>query len=463
MAMLGGLLLAWLVADTPLEPGRAQGWLRADALSALLVLVLAGHLLVAHSWQAEPWRAFAALGLLSGAALTGHLALIAVLLVLGAAARSTPHRAMPLLAMLATAGGLLLIGVVGGEWRYDAPAAGSGLNSLSFGLLLLGALLSSGGIAIVRGRVPTSDPLVAAACLFALLRLYSFGPWNLGWLFAALLVGTSMALAAAWHGAAAPGEQGAAWQGAYLSGLTIVGAGLGSGAGVVLAGYALLLGPVLRLGLTPVPAGPTPLYPHGEKPTWPRWLLSGATPLTGPFVLAWLAIAAALAGGLSLLAVVLWVAALLAALAVVRQDERQALSADEAPAPGRRDDSEDAGAPLAGRPEISAEEALAPGTSGEAEHPSAQRRVYVAAALSAGLGLGAPLVLWGLLNPVAAQLQGGLTPFGTLELWPWAGLLALNAARQPVATLPSLALAALMLILAALGWLGWRLRGMRDE
>lgn len=62
---------------------------------------------------------------------------------------------------------------------------------------------------------------------------------------------------------------------------------------------------------------------------------------------------------------------------------------------------------------------------------------------------------------MVAQLQGGLTPFGEVTLWPWAGLLALNAARQPVATLPSLALAGLMVILAALAWLATQLRFVR--
>ena len=66
------------------------------------------------------------------------------------------------------------------------------------------------------------------------------------------------------------------------------------------------------------------------------------------------------------------------------------------------------------------------------------------------------------LDPeVVAQLQGGLTPFGEIELWPWAGLIAFDAARQPVATLPSLALVGLMLILSALCWVALRLAARR--
>jgi hypothetical protein len=62
------------------------------------------------------------------------------------------------------------------------------------------------------------------------------------------------------------------------------------------------------------------------------------------------------------------------------------------------------------------------------------------------------LVLPILLQPMIAQLQGGLTPFGEVIIWPWAGFLALNAARQPVATQPTIIIAALMLILATLVW-----------
>jgi hypothetical protein len=417
----GGLLLAALAADAPIAPGRAQGWLRADALSALLVIMLATHGLVERSLrQCWHWRDLAAIGLLALTALAGHLALIAALLTLGVAMRAGRRRPTPLLAALAAAGGLLLLGLVGGEWRYAAPAAGSGLNSTSFGLLLLGALLSVGGVDLARGRAPGADPLAAAACLYALLRLFSLGPWSLGWLFAALLVGAAVTLAAAWQGAAALPAEAAAWQGAYLGGIVLVGVGLGSDAGVVLAGYGLLLGPVLRLGLMPGQSAECKAQRAEQvlsaAPAWPRWLLCAATPLTAPFVLAWMAVAAALAGELTLLAAALWAAALLAALPVGRLAGGRAAQGDCPP------------------------------------EPSQASRVYLAGALSAGLGLGAPLALAGLLAPIAAQLQGGLTPFGIIELWPWAGLLALSAARQPVATLPLLALAALLLILAALGW-----------
>jgi hypothetical protein len=416
--LAAGLALAWLAADAPFAPGRARGLLRADGLSALIVLVAAGHGLVELALGARrPWRLAAGAALLGVAALMGHLAAAGALL-LGVAAFGgqtggrgpVAGRLLSWLPALCAALGLALAGLIGGEWRYGAPAAGAGLNSFSFGLLLLGALLGAGAVALPRGLPPASEPLVMLGCIYGLLRLFSLGPWNLGWLFAALLAGGAAALWAAWAAAAAPPSESAAWLGPYLGGLAVAGAGLGSGAGLTLAGYALLLGPVLRLGL----AEAAPRRAH--------WLLSAALPLSGPFVLAWMAVAAAAAGGVTVLAAALWAAALLAALPPARL------------------------ALQAGQPVTAwqlADFRVSP--------------ALVAGALSGALGLGAPLALMWLLRPMVAQLQGGLTPFGEIELWPWAGLIAYDAARQPVATLPSLALAALMLILSALCWVALRL------
>lgn len=422
---LAGLLLAWLAHDAPVAPGVVRGWLRADALSAVALIALSGLGLAGQARGRPGWlREALAVALFALATLTGHLAIVALLLLAGGVvlswgapeagqSRARPAlRPAPLLGAALVALGLALVGAAAGEWRYGAPAAGAGLSSPSFALLLVGALLAGGAWELARGRPPAASPLAAVACLYALLRLFSLGPWNLGWLFAALVAGGALALGGAWQAAAAPPDEAAGWLGSYLAGLAIAGAGLGSGAGVTAAGYALLAWPILRLGLAGA-GGPLP----------PRWLLCGAVPLTAPFVLAWLAVAAAVAGGLTLLAAALWAAALLAAAAVAR---------------------------IAARP-------------GDDAAPGAARPVYAAAALSGALGLGAPLVVAGLLAPLAAQLQGGLTPFGEIELWPWAGLIALDAARQPVATLPSLALAALMLILSALCWVALRIAQQRGR
>ena len=478
---LAGLLLAWLAHDAPLAPGLARGWLRADALSALTMIALGalGLAELARGRRGNPHETLAA-ALFALAAVAGHLGVAALLLVAGGATLAWPGarsfsgrrlpvgrergappgageatgparrsalgalRPAPLLGLALAALGLALVGVVAGEWRHGAPAAGAGLSSPSFVLLLVGALVAGGAWELARGRPPAATPLAAAACLYALLRLFSLGPWNLGWLFAAIVAGGALALGAAWQAAAAPPGEAAGWLGAYLAGLAIAGAGLGSGAGVTMAGYALLAWPILRLGLVGL-AG-------AGGPRRPLWLLSGAVPLTAPFLLVWLAVAAAIAGGLTLLAAVLWAAGLLAAAAVGRI---AAAPPGDEPALG------------AARPVYAAAAvaplAAAPPPDDDAAQGAGARPVYAAAALSAALGLGAPLVVAGLLGPVAAQLQGGLTPFGEVELWPWAGLIALDAARQPVATLPSLALAALMLILSALCWVALRLARPRGR
>jgi hypothetical protein len=62
-----------------------------------------------------------------------------------------------------------------------------------------------------------------------------------------------------------------------------------------------------------------------------------------------------------------------------------------------------------------------------------------------------------LIRPVAAQLQGGLTPYGDVNIWPWVGLATSDAAHTQVTTLPSIAIALLMLVLAALVYVVARL------
>ncbi|NJN15165.1 MAG: hypothetical protein HC822_02110 [Oscillochloris sp.] len=162
----------------------------------------------------------------------------------------------------------------------------------------------------------------------------------------------------------------------------------------------------------------------GSAGRWPGllWLQSAAVPFSLPFTTAWAAVAGALAGGLSLLAGTFWFAALLAALPPARMAVAPAVH-DSPPPPLR----------------------------------------WIAAGLSLFGGVAAPAITSFLIEPLITQLQAGLTPFGDLALWPWAGLISLNSARQTVATLPSLALAVLMLVLAALAWLLTRLLALRDE
>lgn len=418
--LLAGLALAWAVRDAPLEPGVAQGLLRADALSALLVVVAAlfGLAELGSGNAARPLRTALAAALLAGSALQGHLLVGAGLLLAVALLVARRREQLPMLlapALLASAG-LALIGLRAGEWRY--ALAGAGLNSLSFAALLLAALLGAGAQRLVSARLTASEPLIALGSLGALLRLFGLGPWNTGWLVGALLLGGALALWAAWRAASEPPAEVAAWLGRYICGLVLVGAGLGSGAGLTLAGYALLVWPLLQLGL-----GTDSLEQADQSAArWSLWLLSGAVPFSASFVAAWMGVAAAAAGQVTLLAVVLWAAALLAALAVARLAHEQQASS---------------------------------------ETPRLLPQATVAATLSMALGIGSPAVVAGLMAPLVAQLQGGLTPFGELGLWPWAGILALDAARQPVAGLPSFAAALLMLVLAALCWVVLRLLGLR--
>jgi hypothetical protein len=145
------------------------------------------------------------------------------------------------------------------------------------------------------------------------------------------------------------------------------------------------------------------------------WLLSGAIPLTTPFVAAWMLVGASVAGGVALLAGVAWLVVLLSGLT----------------------------AALAG-----------------AEAEANRRALLLAAGASVALGVGAPLITLLLIQPVIEQLQGGLTLYGDVNIWPWVGLATIDAGHTPVTTLPSIAVAAFMLVLCALVYLIARLRGV---
>jgi hypothetical protein len=416
MGMLAALAGAWLLHDAPFAPGAARGLLRADGLSALFALLAASQLLAeqAAGRGGPPGRRLLVAGLLAAAYLSGDLAAMAGLLAAAAAVRAwgrRPAAALPA-ALPAACGalGVLSLGLRAGEWRYAAAEMGAGLNSGAFALLLLAALLAAGGLAVVSGEgegpARQLDQLAGAAALYPLLRLYSLGPWNPGWAAACTLLGGGLALWAAGRAAWAEPAAAEPWLARYSLGLALAGAGLGTGAGLALTGYALLCLPLLSLAM-------------GGRPGRPLWALCAATPLSTPFLAAWAGVAAATAAGAPLLAVGLWAAGLLAAVPLARLA-------------------------MAGP-------------------PAGSLRLRTAAGLSMLLGVGAPAALWLLIDPLVAQLQGGLSPLGEIVVWPWAGLLALNAARQPVASLPTLALAALMLIMAALAWIGARLLARRGE
>lgn len=428
------LILLWLVRDQPLSAG---DWLRIDGLSAFFVLAAptAAQVQVVLGERRQLHTLLVAT-LLAIAFCTPSLPLLVATLA-GAAfadALFAPHppgrRRLALAGAAAgvfsLAGAVVLLGLRSGVWFYHLPGAGFAMNSLIFFGVLLASLLY-----LTNSLFPVAAPTVAKsagtlvslplaiAWLYPLLRLYSLGPWNTGWLLATLLLGAAAALYAAWHGVTDPSRS----QHTRLQlclGLALAGAGLGSSAGIAASLYALTVAPLLAFGAasaTPQEAPPAPTAEPGPATVgwhswlrpWEPWLLSCAFPLAAPFVAVWMAVGAAATAGVTALAVALWAAALLDALATARR--------------------------------------LADGI------PASNLRIFTAAWLSLILGAATPVVFSLLLQPAVAQLAGGLTPFGDIAIWPWAGLLALDSARRTVAALPSLALVGLMLAIGAMAWL----------
>jgi len=439
---LAGLALLWLVREQPWQP---LALVRLDGLSALFALLALGAAALEPgpvlTWQRAALLAVLAPALLLTALLplaAAYAALAALTLLMlepqQSAGAQTYGRGRALLAaadrLLTAAAPLLaacclLVGygalALQGAARYDERTAGLGLSSFAFWFVLLAAALPLAPL--LRARPGPLALAARLAWLYPLLRLYSVGPWNSGWSFATLLLGGAAALWAALEALLAPDQDARARhaQSCYL-GLALAAFGLSSGAGLAAGCYCLLVALLLA-----VPAGtnderrttndegstlsrsPAPtFYRSIALPLMSPWLLSPALPLTGPFVAVWLVVGAGAGGGVTALSGAAWLAGLLLALGPLLQ-----------PAP-----------PLARR----------------------------AGALSLALGVGAPLVLLALAEPLIAQLQGGLTPYGDVAIWPWIGVAAQDAAKSQVAALPSLAVAALMLVLGALVYLLVRLR-----
>ncbi len=270
-----------------------------------------------------------------------------------------------------------------GVLYYDAANASGALVSAGFWFVLLGIVAAL--FALLRDGTPFAARAFAPVWLYLLVRLYSLGEWNPAWTLATLLVGGTLA---GWCALAALAGQHPRRRAAYRSVAALAGAlvgiGLGSGAGIVAACYALL--------------GYLVLLAAERSKDWPV-AVSGAMPFGALFAASWMLIGASMAGGAAVLASVLWLAALLGGLGWALW-----------------------GASPAGR---------APGVA------------------SAGLGIGAPLLVRTLLGPVAGQLAGGLSPYGDFSTWPWVGLAATHAAQTPVASWPVIAAALLLLVVLA--------------
>lgn len=432
LALLAALVLCWRVRDQPLPLG---GAIRVDALSAFFgVATLAGLLLatLVYAGHAAPsWRvAAAALLLLLGYAATLTLAVpaalaLATLLLAGparppgawwhlATLRALGRGAPALLAAACLLASYAALALAGTD-RLEQRGAGLALTSGVFWFALLAAVAPIAGLALAGPARPGPTRLCARcfalAWLYPLARLYSLGAWNSGWSLATLLLGVALAC---WCMLSAlfqpqPGVRAARTTAGALA-LALAGLGLGTNAGVAAACYSMLSVLVLMAGAEAMggrAVASTP--PRGAA--LPDWLLSTAVPFAAPFVAAWMLIGASMAGGAALPAGGAWLAALLQALGP----------------------------------------ALWP-------QPAGRSRARTAlAGLSLALGLGAPLVLRGLIEPVIAQLQGGLSLYGDLNIWPWVGLATANSARVPVTTWPTIAVALLMLVLCALVYVVARL------
>jgi hypothetical protein len=492
---LGALALLWRVRDTPLTLGV---FARFDALSAFFLFALFGGItlaLAARPTSLSPrWlRPMAAAGALALAYTTTLMLLIACAYLLLALLTfdwptlappeqdrptSPVRRAIRVLrrAVLAApsllASSCLLLGYAAlalrGAARYDDRTAGAALDSFAFWFVLLAASIACAPLfqattdhhppTETRGqetrdrRPETGDPrqetrdrrtnrsrhsslvtrhsspvtpsprhpitlnLFRFAWIYPLARLYSLGPWNSGWSFATLLLGGALALWCACSALVQPDivARNARMQSIYLA-LALASLGLSNSAGIAAACYGVLAYLVLVVGHRDWRLETSAAEPNSQFSILLPWLLSSAVPLTAPFVAAWMLIGASVAGGVALLAGLAWLVALLHGLTVALWNSGN-------------------GAELARRP------------------------LLVAGTASLVLGVGAPPIARLLILPVVTQLQGGLTPFGDLNIWPWVGVAASDSAHTQVTTLPSIAIALLMLVLTALVFVVARLR-----
>ena len=454
IATLGSLALLWYVRDMPLELGAT---VRFDALSAFFCLLVSSGLTLALARGPSPALAIrhaaAALVLLLAFGTTLTPAVAIGYLVVGLLVRETPPPEAPaaplfsrtaLLALsrraiarlhwpLAGVCVLLAYGalVLRGALQYTDIGAGAALDGFVFWFALLAAALP---VVPFRARqanlVPApawlGKPALMLAWAYPLARLYSLGPWNTGWALATLLLAGGIA---GWSSLSALVEPDRQLRLARLLAasfaLALAALGLGTSAGIAAACFGMLATLVLGAGLISAEArepraqagasydAAATLAEHPTGISLIGWLLAGIFPFSTPFVAAWMLIGAGVTAGVPLLAGVAWMVALLNGLTIALWGF--------------------------GKPPVG-------------------RAAAVIAGLSVALGVGAPLIVRGLVQPVVAQLQGGLTSYGDVAIWPWVGLAATDAANVQVTTLPSIAIAALMLVLAALVYVVARLR-----
>ncbi|MEM8531261.1 MAG: hypothetical protein AAGF95_10490 [Chloroflexota bacterium] len=432
------LVLLWSVGDDPWQP---VAWLRLDALSAFFMLVTGVGVALAITKQniatLRLYRIWLPLiCLLSGYITTllpvmvGAYVLLALFTLandklsvqlkplsfqLVATLLSQMLRRVPMVlaaVFLCVGYGLLM---VRGPLQYDDRFAGAAMDSLIFWFVLLAAVVPQS-----RLVSPQSDGYLSVlwriAWLYPLVRLYSLGPWNTGWSFATLLLGSAAAL---WLSLSAltDSRKEARLHHVALSyaALALAGFGLSTNAGIAAGCYGLLtyvlLASLQQSDTDSEQATQTPSETPATFWSLAPWALSGAIPFTAPFVAAWLLVGATVAGGVGIAAGVAWLVILLNALSM-------GLYMAACPVPQWR----------------------------------------MPAVVSLVMGVGAPLVVLGAIDPVIKQLQAGLTVYGDVNIWPWIGLATRDSGSTPVTAFPTIATAIFMLILSALVYLLMRLR-----
>jgi hypothetical protein len=385
---------------------------RLDALTIVVSLVIALGIAALPHREGDSWRSLTAAAILFPALLAEHLVILPIaLLIVGALLRSV---------RFLIAGGALLIAsswlTVAGGARWSNELAAGLLTSPLFLLFLLATAAGLGlyPFSLIIERVDRARLALQPIWLVPLLRTIEWGPWNSGWAIAAVLIGGATAL---WSAASA------VWTADNDSridqiarvwlGMALACAGLLTPVGIAAALW-LLLAAVLSLGLLVS-----------------RTLWAAPLPPSMLFVATWLAIGATAASGAMLLAGAFFLATLLVAIAVARGQESGVRS------------------------------------RGIKEHPNTGTIQHLIpntlVVLTIVGGILSPILLRSLIMPAVDQLQGGLTPFGLINVWPWVGLAALDAGQRRVAVLPSIAVAVLALVIAAIVWLSARWLARRAE
>lgn len=374
IGVIGALALLWM---TRREPLTLPPLVYLDALGAFFVFATWGGLALwsaLHTPAEQGWRFWLTALLLTVAFVTSLTPVIIAVYVLLALIPVLPVRRSELLValggaivpLLAAAALAIGYGVLAlrGAGHVNAPLAGAALDSFAFWCVLLSAAIpllpfvaSPGDLGFERiFRYPSTRPathvaghdmrspfvragagdtgscsqtpyeigerlspnLFAYAWLYPLMRLYTLSPWNEGWSFATLTLGGGAML---WLTLGALTTttrlQRAERNRRRLLAIGLAGIGLSSGAGLAAGCYAVLVYLLLIVTEDTGPETKPNITVWGLPLSTPSWLLSGAIPLTAPFIATWMIVGAGAAGGVTILTAVAWLTMLVGALPFV--------------------------------------------------------------------------------------------------------------------------------------------------